>query len=44
MEGEDQINVVDANNVKVINTMGAYSIFNRKEMLLLLQAIRDKNG
>ena len=35
-------NVVDANNVKVMNTMGGYSHFNRKEMLLLLQAIRDK--
>ncbi|MCF6360837.1 MAG: hypothetical protein L3J29_08765 [Cyclobacteriaceae bacterium] len=36
-------NVVDANNLKVMNsTMGGYSHFNRKEMLLLLQAIRDK--
>ena len=35
-------NVLDANNIKVINTMGGYSTFNRKEMLLLLQAIRDK--
>ena len=35
-------NVLDANNLKVINTMGGYSHFNRKEMLLLLQAIHDK--
>ena len=35
-------NVMDTNNLKVMNTMGGFSYFNKTQMLLLLQAIKGK--
>lgn len=35
--------VVDANNLKVYHTTGGFSYFNRTRMLLLLQAIKNKD-
>lgn len=34
--------VIDSNNLKVYHTNGGFSYFNRTRMLLLLQAIKDK--
>ncbi len=35
-------NVLDQNNLKVMNTLGGFSYFNKKQMFLLLQAIKGR--